>query len=104
MKTCETTDRTPENCSGIYRAAWRLGRALKTETWQELQEHCGNCGQFSRNLQIGNCLTKRKFHFDEFNSLKQIVIQRSLLNEILLFHYEDCGYFGVTKIFDWVKE
>ena len=41
---------------------------------------------------------------DEFNNLTQIVIQRSILNEILPFFHKHCGHFGMAKTFDWVRE
>ena len=41
-----------------------------------------------KNLRIEIDLTKRKKRIDEFNSINQIVIQRSLLNEMLQFLYE----------------
>ena len=57
-----------------------------------------------RNLRIENDLIRRQKRIDEFNNLTQIVIQRSLLKEILHFLQEDCGHFGIAKTFDRVRE
>ena len=53
-----------------------------------------------RNFRIENDLIKRQKRIDEFNNLTQIVIQRSLLKEILFFPHEHCGHFGMAKTFD----
>ena len=49
-----------------------------------------------RNLRIEIDLIKRQKHIDEINNLTQIVIQRSLLKEILPFLHEHCGHFGMA--------
>ena len=55
-----------KNMAGASRALWKL--------WTDI-----------RNLQIDNDLIKRQKRIDEFNNLTQIVIQRSLIKEILPF-------------------
>ena len=57
-----------------------------------------------RTLRIENDLIKRQKRIVEFNNLTQIVIQRSLLKEILPFLHEHCGHFGMAKTFDRVRE
>ena len=57
-----------------------------------------------RNLQIEIDLIKRQKPIDEFNNLTQIVIQRSLIKEILPFLHEHCGHFGMAKTFGRVRE
>ena len=71
--------------AGASRALWKL--------WTDF-----------RNLRIENDLIKRQKRIDEFNNLTQIVIQRTLLKEILSFPHEHCGHFGMAKIFDRVRE
>ena len=71
--------------AGASRALWKL--------WTDF-----------RNLRIENDLIKRQKLIDEFNNLTQIVIQRSLLKEILPFFHENCGHFGMAKTCDWVRE
>ena len=70
--------------AGASRALWKL--------WTDF-----------RNLRIENDLIKRQKRFDEFNKLTQIVIQRSLLKEVLPFLHEHCGHFGMAKTFDRVR-
>ena len=55
-----------------------------------------------RNLRIENDPIKRQHRIDESNNLTQIVIQRSLLKEILLFLHEHCRQFGMAKTLDQV--
>ena len=57
-----------------------------------------------RNLRSGNDIIKRNKRIVEFNSSTQIVIQRSLLKEILPFLHEHCGHFGMAKTIDRVRE
>ena len=71
--------------AGASRALWKL--------WTDF-----------RNLRIENDLIKRQKLIDEFNNLTQIVIQRSLLKEILPFFHEHCGHFGMAETFDRVRE
>ena len=71
--------------AGASRALWKL--------WPDI-----------RNLLIKIDLIKRQKRIDEFNNLTQIVIQRSLLKEILPFLHEHCGHFGIAKTFDRVRE
>ena len=71
--------------AGASRALWKLWTAF-------------------RNLRTENDLIKRQKRIDEFNNLTQIVIQRSLLKEILPFLHELCGHFGMAKTFDRVRE
>ena len=71
--------------TGVSRALWKL--------WTDF-----------RNLQIENDLIKRQKRIDEFNNLTQIVFQRSLSKEILLFLHEHCGHFGMAKTFDRVRK
>ena len=71
--------------AGASRALWKL--------WTDF-----------RNLRIENDLIKRQKRIDEFKNLTQKVIQRSLLKEILPFHHEHCGHFGMAKTFDRVRE
>ena len=61
------------------------------------------CTDF-KNLRIESDLINRNKRFDEFFNLLQIVFQRSLLNEILLFLREYCGHFGMARSFDRVRE
>ena len=63
-----------KNMAGTSRALWKI--------WTDF-----------RNLQIENNLIKRQKRIDEFNNLTQIVIQRSLLKEILTVLPEHCGHF-----------
>ena len=74
-----------KHMAGASRALWKL--------WTDF-----------RNLRNANDLIKRQKRFDEFNNLTQIVIQRSLLKEILLFLHEHCVHFGMAKTFDRVRE
>ena len=74
-----------KNMEGASRALWKL--------WTDF-----------RKLQIENDLVRRQKRIDGFNNLTQIVIQRSLLNEILPFFHEHCGHFGMGKTFDRVRE
>ena len=74
-----------KHMTGASRALWKL--------WTDF-----------RNLRIENDLIKRQKRIDEFNNLTQIVIQRSLLTEILPFRHEHCGHFGRAKTFDRVRE
>ena len=74
-----------KHMAGASRALWKL--------WTDF-----------RNLRIENDLIKKQKRIDEFNNLTQIVIQRSLLKEILPFLHEHCGHFGMAKIFDRVRE
>ena len=74
-----------KHMAGASRALWKL--------WPDF-----------RNLRIENDLIKRQKRIDEFNKLTQVVIQRSLLKEILPFLHEHCGYFGMAKTFDRVRE
>ena len=69
--------------AGASRALWKL--------WTDF-----------RSLQIENDLIKRQKRIDEFNNLTQIVIQRSLIKEILPVLHEHCGQFGMAKTFDRV--
>ena len=57
-----------------------------------------------RNLKIEKDLTKRIKLIDEFNNVTQIVIQRSVLNEVLPFAHEHYRHVGMAKTFDWVQE
>ena len=57
-----------------------------------------------RNLRIENDLIKGQKRIDKFNNLTQIVIQRSLLKEILPLLHEHCGHLGMAKTFDRVQE
>ena len=57
-----------------------------------------------RNLRIENDLIKRQKCIDEFNNITQIVIQRSLLKEILPFLHKHCGHFGMAKTFGRVRK
>ena len=59
------------------------------------------CWTEFKNLRKEIDLNKRNERFDEFSNFTQMVIQRSLLNEILPFLQEHCGHFGMTKAFDW---
>ena len=70
--------------AGTSRALWKL--------WTDF-----------RNFRIENDLIKRQKRIDEINNLTQIVIQRSLLKEILPFLHEHCGHFGMAKTFDRVR-
>ena len=74
-----------KHMAGASRALWKL--------WVDF-----------RNLRIENDLLKRQKRINEFNNLSQIVIQRSLLKEILPFLHEHCGHFGMAKTFDRVRE
>ena len=74
-----------KNMAGASRALWKL--------WTDF-----------KNLQIENDLIKRQKRIDEFNNLTQIVIQRSLIKENVPFLHEHCGYFGIAKTFDRVRE
>ena len=74
-----------KHMAGASRALWKL--------WTDF-----------RKLRIENDLIKRQKCIDEFNNLTQIVIQRSLLKEILPFLHEHCGHFGMAKTFDRVGE
>ena len=58
-----------KHMAGASRALWKL--------WTDF-----------RNLRIENDLIKRQTRIDEFNNLTQIVLQRSLLKEILPFLHE----------------
>ena len=74
-----------KNMAGASRALWNL--------WIDF-----------RNLRIENNPIRRPKRIDEFNNLTQIVIQISLLKEILPFFQEHCGLFGMAKTFDRVRE
>ena len=74
-----------KNMAAASRALWKL--------WTDF-----------RDLQIEKDLIKRQKRIDEYNNLTQIVIQRSLVKEILPFHHEHCGHFGMARTFDRVRE
>ena len=74
-----------KNMAGASRALWK--------PWTDF-----------RNLQIENDLINRQKRSDEFNNLIEIVVQRSLLKEIVPFLHEHCRHFGMAKTFDRVRE
>ena len=74
-----------KHMAGASRALWKL--------WTDF-----------RNIRIEYDLIKRQKRIDDFNNLTQIVIQRSLLNEILPFIHKHCGHFGMAKTIDRVRE